>query len=275
MVEMKGTKRVLFGTLGISLALFVGTNSVLAQDLLPEDNGIFSYHQPPRWRESEAHPLRIVAYALHPVGWVLREGIFRPFSYFTGSTRFTRSFFGFREPYDYRQPLCFHGGDQVPDCRTVPPYSELGKAASVETPTEAVVEDKVVFPDIAFEFDKFTLNALGKARTRQVSQMLSSMPSVKVVVEGHADIVGTDDYNVKLGMKRAQTVIKELTELGIDPARMSSISYGESRPLFTENTDWARAANRRVQFTVQGAEPAQPIVTGDAGASALPPPAAN
>jgi outer membrane protein OmpA-like peptidoglycan-associated protein len=240
--------------------LVVGVaSSVSAQDLLPEDNGIYTYHQSPRWRESESHPLRVAAYVLHPVGWVLREGVFRPLSYFMGSTRFTRSFFGFREPFDYRQPVCFMNSDQVPDCHTLAPYVY---EAPVEQKAEAVVtEQKVVFPDVAFEFDKNTLNALGKARVRQVSQMLSAMPAVKVVVEGHADIVGTDDYNQKLGERRAQSVIKELTELGIDPARMSAVSYGESRPLFTENEDWARAANRRVQFTVQGAAPAAPAVS--------------
>ncbi|MCC6953234.1 MAG: OmpA family protein [Deltaproteobacteria bacterium] len=246
-------KRVLFAA-----AIFSGVcvGSAQAQDVLPDDNGLWTYHQSPRWRESESHPLRVVAYVVHPIGWVLREGIFRPWSYVAGSTRFTRSFFGFREPADYRQPLCYHGSEEVPDCHSLAPYAST--PVEEEEEVEAVEEQKVVFPDVAFEFDKSSLNALGKARVRQVSQMLSSMPSVNVVVEGHADIVGTDEYNQKLGMRRAEAVVKELSDLGVDKARMSPVSHGEGRPIFTEDADWARAANRRVQFSVQGATPVTP-----------------
>jgi outer membrane protein OmpA-like peptidoglycan-associated protein len=239
--------------LGLLLAGVV-FSPVAAQDLLPDDNGIFHYHKSPRWRESEAHPLRIGAYIVHPIGWALREGIFRPISYLAGSTATTRSVFGFREPFDFRIGTCFE--DNAPNCKDVAPYAGLGKSveSAPETVVETVGEQKVVFPDVAFDFDKSSLNPLGKSRARQAAQMLASMPTVKVVVEGHTDYVGSDDYNMKLGMRRAEAVVKELSELGVDGARMSPISYGESRPLYTEETDWARAANRRVQFSVKGAE---------------------
>ena len=249
-------KKIIVSTCAGLMALAISAQSASAQELLIEDNGIYnSYHQAPRWRESESHPLRIAAYVLHPIGWMLREGIFRPISYFAGSTEFTRSFFGFREPFDFRRPLCFE--DKVPNCHDVAPMSMIGERASDETLTQDMAADeKVVFPDVAFDYNKSDLNELGKARVRQVSQLLSTMPTVKVVVEGHTDFKGSDAYNMKLGSRRADTVIKELSELGIDKARMSPISYGESRPLFTEQTDAARAGNRRVQFSIQGEETA-------------------
>jgi outer membrane protein OmpA-like peptidoglycan-associated protein len=228
-----------------------------AQDLLPSDNGIYKYHRAPRYRESESHPLRVAAYVVHPIGWVLREGIFRPLSYAMGSTEFTRSFFGFREPFDYREPICYDDPGAVPDCRNIAPYSQIGGRQDVED-IEAAPERQVYFPDVNFEFDKSTLTPLGKGRVRQVAQLLASVPSLKVVVEGHTDSVGTDQYNQALGSRRASAVIKELTELSIDPARISPISYGESRPVFTEDEDWARAVNRRVQFTVEGSTPIEP-----------------
>jgi outer membrane protein OmpA-like peptidoglycan-associated protein len=240
--------------LGAGLMSQGAMNPASAQDLLPDDNGIFHYHKSPRWRESEAHPLRIGAYIFHPIGWALREGIFRPISYLAGSSATTRSVFGFREPYDYRIGSCFE--DNVPNCKDVAPYANLGKSveSAPEMAVDTAAEQKVIFPDVAFDFDKSTLNPLGKARARQAAELLSSMPTVKVVVEGHTDYIGSDDYNMKLGMRRAESVVKELTELGVDPGRMSPISFGESRPLYTEQTDWARAANRRVQFSVKGAE---------------------
>ena len=103
-----------------------------------------------------------------------------------------------------------------------------------------------------FEFDKSNLTDLGRGRVRQIAQLLGSVPSLTVVVEGHADYKGTDEYNMSLGERRAQAVVDELAGLGIDPARLSGISYGESKPIFTEEEDWARAVNRRVQFSVQG-----------------------
>ncbi|MCC6221484.1 MAG: OmpA family protein [Deltaproteobacteria bacterium] len=242
-------------TLG-AFVLFGSVSTASAQDLLPRDNGIFTYHQPPRWRESESHPIRTVAYLLHPVGWALREAVYRPWSAFAGSTTFTRSLFGFREPFDYREPLCFFDSDKFPDCRSIPPYSKIGGTGEPEVTSDDVGslggERQVFIPDVNFEFDKSALNDLGKGRVRQISQLLASVPNIQVVVEGHADYIGTDDYNVSLGQRRAQAVIDELVELGIDPARMSSISHGESRPIFTEEEDWARAVNRRVQFSVGG-----------------------
>lgn len=250
---MKGKKVIL----SCGLAILAATSVATAQESLPEDNGIFTYHTSPRWRESESHPIRIAAYIVHPFGWALREGVFRPWSYLMGSTRTVRSVFGFREPTDFRKPFCFFGTDEIPDCRKMAPFANLTPAEAEEAVAPAPAE-QVVFPDIAFDFDKSTLNELGRGRVRQVAKLLQTVPSIKVVVEGHTDFKGSEDYNTKLGQRRAETVIKELTEMGIDAARMTPVSYGESRPVFAEQEDWARAVNRRVQFSV-GTPAAEPV----------------
>lgn len=238
-------KRVLIG----SLIILLGNASVFSQDTLPRDNGIFSSHKAPRYRASESHPLRVLAYVVHPVGWVLREAIFRPLSAFAGSTETTRSVMGFREPYDYREPLCFSGLDEVPDCRKMAPYNSLSRGPGSEDGDETKV-NQVYFPDVNFEFNKSTLNDLGKGRVRQIASLLKTVPNMKIVVEGHTDFKGTDEYNNKLGEARANAVISELKSVGVSTEMLSPISYGESKPVFTEETDWARAVNRRVQFTL-------------------------
>ena len=252
------TKIILFTFCIASLGMAV---SASAQDLLPRDNGIYFYHRQPRWRESESHPVRVLGYLLHPIGWVAREAVFRPISALAGSTTFTRSFFGYREPFDYRETLCFSSSDAIPDCRQLPPYTNIGKFGHPDLISGAGSdgdgsllggERQVFFPDVNFEFDKAALNDLGKGRVRQISQLLASVPSLGVVVEGHTDYIGSDEYNQSLGDRRAQAVMNELVELGIDPARLSPVSYGEGKPIFTEEEDWARAVNRRVQFSVQG-----------------------
>jgi len=235
------------------LVLSLGS-SVSAQDLLPDDNGIFNYHRAPDYRESESHPLRTVAYVLHPVGWVLREAFYRPWSAFAASSEFTRSFFGYRDPYSFRaDKLCFHNGEEVPDCASVAPYNSIGSSSVEDGSTDGEsAERQVYFPDVNFEYDQAELTALGKGRVRQAAQLLASVPNVNIVVEGHTDDRGTDEYNMSLGSRRAESVVKELTELGIDPGRISPVSYGESRPVFAEGEEWAWAVNRRVQFSVQG-----------------------
>jgi peptidoglycan-associated lipoprotein len=85
-----------------------------------------------------------------------------------------------------------------------------------------------------------------------VADTLKQHGAVKVVLQGHADSRGSAQYNEKLGMDRADAVRKELVALGVNNDRLSTVSFGESKPLFTEQDEWAYAANRRVE--VQFAE---------------------
>ena len=227
--------------------------ATFAQDVLPHDNGMATYHTSPRYRESESHPLRIFGYVIHPIGWLAREVLFRPFSYFASSTETTRSVFGYREPYDYRQPECFSADDSVPDCRAYPPYNYdmIGGDMEPEVVASAPVR-QVYFPDVAFDFDVRKLNDLGEGRTRQIARLLDEAPGLHIVLEGHTDYKGTDKYNEKLGMDRAEAVRKKLVGLGIGSDRLSTVTFGESQPIFAEQTDWARAVNRRVSVQVPG-----------------------
>lgn len=224
----------------------------IAQDVLPYDNGLATYHTAPRYRESESHPLRVAAYIVHPIGWVLREAIFRPLSYFASSTDETRSIMGYREPYDYRQPECFSADDSVPDCRSVLPFNYDQTNADDGNDTGSMAsEHEVYFPDVNFDFDKRVLNDLGKGRAKQLSMLLKDSGAVKVVLQGHTDYMGSDQYNEKLGMDRAEAVRKELISLGVSADRLSSVTFGKSKPIFTEQENWARAVNRRVEVKVQ------------------------
>ncbi len=236
----------------------LSANITLAQDTLPEDNTIYTYHSSPRYRESESHPLRIIGYILHPIGWALREGIFRPLSYLVSSTEESRSIFGFREPFDYRQPECFTSEDSTPDCKSLLPFnydqgrSNSADSSSGDTASLSTLGNEVYFPNINFDSNKSTLNALGRGRTKQVAQLLSSSEgAVKVVLQGHADNRGSDSYNKRLGMSRAESVRDELVNLGISAERLSTVSFGESQPLEKGDSDWARAVNRRVEVQAE------------------------
>lgn len=245
---MAGKRSLLLSLLFIAA---LSVNSVAAQDVLPADNGLATYHTAPRYRESESHPLRVAAYILHPVGWVFREAIFRPLSYFASSTETTRSVMGYREPYDYRAPECFSADDSVPDCRSVMPFNYDAPAANSEESSDAGIERQVFFPDVNFDFDKHSLNDLGRGRVHQLAKLLSDNANVKVVLQGNADFKGAAAYNEKLGLDRAEVVRKELVTLGVPADRLSTVTFGSTKPALTEQEDWARAVNRRVEVKVQ------------------------
>jgi OOP family OmpA-OmpF porin len=91
--------------------------------------------------------------------------------------------------------------------------------------------------------------------------MLTDSPNLKVVLQGHTDAKGTDQYNEKLGLQRAESVRQELVSQGVTADRLSTVTFGETQPVYTDDTDWARAVNRRVEVHPDGAAPAPaPVV---------------
>jgi outer membrane protein OmpA-like peptidoglycan-associated protein len=119
-----------------------------------------------------------------------------------------------------------------------------------ELPKHVEVE-RIVFPAIAFRFDAAELTDLGKGQVYLAAQRLKEKANITIAIEGHTDDIGNSEYNEKLGMRRAETVAKELASLGVDPGRMSAASVGEAKPLIGQDTGWARAVNRRVEFQVK------------------------
>ena len=71
---------------------------------------------------------------------------------------------------------------------------------------------------------------------------------MKVVLEGHTDERGSEAYNKKLGLDRAEAVKAELIAQGIPADQLSTVTFGEGRPLYQEKEEWAYAANRRVEM---------------------------
>lgn len=105
---------------------------------------------------------------------------------------------------------------------------------------------------IFFDTDKFDVDSEDQQILRSQAEWLSRYPSKRVTIEGHADERGTRDYNLALGERRANAAKNFLASLGIDPARISTISYGKERPeaLGSDEESWAR--NRRaVTITVE------------------------
>jgi outer membrane protein OmpA-like peptidoglycan-associated protein len=137
------------------------------------------------------------------------------------------------------------------------PMPEAGKERIVYQDRVIRVEN-VPFPDINFEFDKATLTDIGRSRVYLISQKVKEGKNVKVEIQGRTDYIGTEDYNKKLGMQRAEAVKAALVRLGVDPARISTVSFGGEKPQTELQTPWARAVNRRAEFVVIGGSSATP-----------------
>jgi peptidoglycan-associated lipoprotein len=105
--------------------------------------------------------------------------------------------------------------------------------------------------DIYFEFDRATLTAKSQKILTKKATWLKSNNDVKVVIEGHCDNRGTNEYNLALGDRRAAATKAFLADMGISPSRMTTISYGEERPLLNAQNEEAWAKNRRAHFEVE------------------------
>jgi outer membrane protein OmpA-like peptidoglycan-associated protein len=87
-----------------------------------------------------------------------------------------------------------------------------------------------------------------------VALVLKEYNKTSVTVSGHADSTGTDAYNQALSQRRALSVSNYLASQGVNPARLSAVGYGESRPVATNDTAEGRAANRRVEILIDPRE---------------------
>lgn len=103
---------------------------------------------------------------------------------------------------------------------------------------------------VYFDFDQASIRADMADRMIQNADLLKQLGN-PVIIEGNCDDRGTKEYNLALGEKRAINARDYLVNLGIDPARIRTVSYGEERPLFVEQNEFAWSQNRRVDFVIK------------------------
>ena len=101
---------------------------------------------------------------------------------------------------------------------------------------------------IYFDFDKSDLKPEARAILRKKADWLLKHPEYSVRIEGNCDERGTNEYNLALGQRRADAAKKFLVALGVDESRISTISYGEERPVDPRHCEEAWAKNRRDEF---------------------------
>jgi peptidoglycan-associated lipoprotein len=127
---------------------------------------------------------------------------------------------------------------------------EKSLVAKKEPGIEGEIFESKLFKDIHFDFDKYDIRPENAEILKENAALLSKYLTVKVQIEGHCDERGTNEYNLALGERRANSTKKYLISIGVSQGRISTISYGEERPSDPGNNEEAWAKNRRAHSIV-------------------------
>ncbi len=104
--------------------------------------------------------------------------------------------------------------------------------------------------DVTFDTDSAIVNPGLYSEIDRIANILVKYPQTVIQVEGHTDSTGTESYNMELSARRAEAVKNLLVQRGVDPARILTLAFGESTPIASNDTDYGRAQNRRVEIKV-------------------------
>jgi peptidoglycan-associated lipoprotein len=124
------------------------------------------------------------------------------------------------------------------------------EVTEAEVQEEAKVEEVSPLEDIFFAFDDYSLTDTAKATLEKNASWMKNNSNTKVRIEGNCDERGTNEYNMALGERRANSAKKYLIKLGVNESQLSTISYGEEKPLDPGHNEEAWAKNRRDHFAI-------------------------
>ncbi len=145
-------------------------------------------------------------------------------------------------------------GEAVAPARPAPAIEmEEEQVAAIPGPEPGTQADLIanVGDRVFFDFDRYDIRPDAQVRLEAQAEWLKTYRHVTATIEGHCDERGTREYNLALGERRANAVKNYLVALGIDPNRLSTISYGKERPEVVGSNEWAWAQNRRGVLAVE------------------------
>jgi len=134
-------------------------------------------------------------------------------------------------------------------------------AATIQTPGDSfIIADldakmKGIFVPVYFDFDKYAISDAGISSLGKIASFLKENPDVRILIEGNADEIGSDEYNIGLGERRARVVKNYLVTYGINDNRLEITSYGKERPAVPNcpvADDACRSKNRRDEWKAIG-----------------------
>jgi peptidoglycan-associated lipoprotein len=158
------------------------------------------------------------------------------------------------------------------DTTTIQPAAPTAPATDVPEPAAPAVDDQVedrllsadlqvvndelrrrgFAADVFFQYDEASLSDETRDRLSRNADLLKGAPQLQLIIEGHADERGTNEYNLALGERRANAAKDYLASLGVADSRLRTLSYGEERPICTDSDESCWAQNRRAHMVVTG-----------------------
>ncbi len=131
--------------------------------------------------------------------------------------------------------------------------SAVTEAPAAEDGSAAMMEGQAVagLQPVYFDFDQYTLTPQARETLAQNAAFLNAHQQMPILIEGHTDERGSDEYNLALGERRARATRDYLISLGVAGDRLSILSYGEERPAAQGNTEEAYSKNRRAEFVAR------------------------
>jgi len=127
---------------------------------------------------------------------------------------------------------------------------ETSLVAKKEPGIEGEVFESKLLKDIRFDYDKYDIRPEDAPILKENAALLKKYSKVKIQIEGHCDERGTNEYNLALGERRANSTKTYILTLGIPSDRISTISYGEEKPVDPGHNEEAWAKNRRAHFII-------------------------
>jgi peptidoglycan-associated lipoprotein len=122
---------------------------------------------------------------------------------------------------------------------------------SADDRAKDMARNQFISEHVPFAFDSAALSPMAQDILKRKAAWLNDNPGAMTLIEGNCDNRGTAEYNLALGERRAESARAYLIDLGIASSRLSTISYGEERPLDPANNEEAWAKNRRAQFVIK------------------------
>lgn len=140
------------------------------------------------------------------------------------------------------------GGDLIAIAEPSTPSADVYEGSPADEKSLSSNKD---IKDVFFDFDEYTIRDDSRSVLQHDASVIKGKKMKMVIIEGHCDERGTNEYNLALGERRAQSTKRYLTALGISPNKISTISYGEEKPFCSEQSEDCWQQNRRAHIVVQ------------------------
>jgi peptidoglycan-associated lipoprotein len=126
------------------------------------------------------------------------------------------------------------------------------RTAALEKVNKLVKDTGTLLP-VFFDYDKYSIREDARTTLRNNAEWLSDHPSLKILIAGHADPRGSNEYNLALGDRRAKSVVRYLSDFGVN-AELRTVTFGEEKPNCYDANETCWAQNRRAEFAVVAAD---------------------